>query len=83
MLYIGMKNNFMKTNTQDDKKKHLKLIPIVRLFCVIWIVVVMFLFVVINGTKVSTIIASHLGLSDVFIPFINWLQPIFSANFLE
>lgn len=73
----------MKTNTQEDQKRHFSFSTFVNLICIIWIVVVMFLFVVINGTYISTVIVSHLGLSDLFNQFIGWLQPIFRANLLE
>ena len=79
---MDVKKN-MKTYLRKEQKRFFSISTFVNLFCIIWVVVIMFLFVVINGTYISTVIVSHLGLSDQFNQFIGWLQPIFTAKLLE
>jgi len=72
----------MENITQAESGENHKISAFQKIIFSIWIILIMFLFVIINGTWISLRLASYVGLKEVLTIIVNWIQPLFTANYL-
>lgn len=71
----------MEKTSQSEIEYPKKISIIKTILCFVWIFVIMFFYVIINGTWVSLTIAYYLDVSKYITIIVSWIQPLFTAGY--